>query len=77
MVENCKPAPDMVELILKELAMDKRNAVMVGDAITDVEMGINAGLLACIGVCSGLTSNARLKQKTSIVVEDISHIEVV
>ena len=77
MVANCKPHPDMANLILKELSVDKENAVIVGDAITDIEMGLNAGLKASIGVCSGLTSEKNLFEKTEYVIEDISKIRVI
>ena len=76
MVVNCKPHPDMANLILKELSVDKENTVIVGDAITDIEMGLNAGLKASIGVCSGLTSERKLGEKTDYVIEDISMIRV-
>ena len=76
MVANCKPHPDMADLILKKLSVDKENAVIVGDAITDIEMGFNAGLKASIGVCSGLTSENGLLEKTKYVIKDISMIKV-
>jgi len=76
MVANCKPHPDMANLILEELSVDKENTVIVGDAITDIEMGLNAGLKASIGVCSGLTSARKLEEKTKFVIEDISRIRV-
>lgn len=76
LVANCKPYPDMANLILKELFVDRENAVIVGDAITDIEMGFNAGLKASIGVCSGLTSKRKLGEKTNYVIEDISRIRV-
>ncbi len=76
LVANCKPHPDMANLILKELSVDKENTVIVGDAITDIEMGLNAGLKASIGVCSGLTSERKLGEKTDYVIEDISMIRV-
>ncbi len=76
LVANCKPHPDMANLILKELSVDKENTVIVGDAITDIEMGHNAGLKASIGVCSGLTSERKLGEKTEFVIEDISMIRV-
>lgn len=50
--------------------------MIVGDAITDIEMGINAGLRASIGVCSGLTPREKLMEKTNYVIEDISEIRV-
>ncbi len=76
LVANCKPHPDMANLILKELSVDKENTVIVGDAITDIEMGLNAGLKASIGVCSGLTSERKLGEKTDYIIEDISMIRV-
>lgn len=76
MVERCKPAPDMVYMILNRTGIPQENAVMVGDAITDVEMGLNAGLKASIGVCSGLTSKEELLKKTRYVIEDVAVIMV-
>lgn len=76
-VKNCKPFPDMINLILEELSIDRKNAIMVGDAITDVEMGINAGVKASIGVCSGLTAEEKLLEKTKYVIEDISMLKIV
>ncbi len=76
LVANCKPHADMANLILKELSVDKENTVIVGDAITDIEMGINAGLKASIGVCSGLTTKKDLFKKTKYIIEDISRIRV-
>jgi len=76
MVKNYKPFPDMINLILRKLSVEKENAVIVGDAITDVEMGVNAGLIASIGVSSGLTPREDLLKKTGYVVNDISEIKI-
>lgn len=75
-VAHSKPAPDMVTLILAELNVDKDRAVIVGDAVTDIEMGRNSGLKASIAVCTGITPRQRLEQLTEIVVDDISCILV-
>ncbi|MBN1354305.1 MAG: HAD family hydrolase [Candidatus Omnitrophica bacterium] len=77
MVPNYKPSPDMVDLILRELSVDRKCAVMVGDAITDVEMGIKARLAASIGVCSGLTSREMLSKKTRFIAKDVSEIKLI
>jgi len=77
MVKKYKPYPDMVNLILKLSSIDQNHAVIVGDAITDVEMGINAGLKAAVAVCSGLTPKKDLLNKTRYVIDDISHIMVI
>lgn len=75
-VKNCKPFPDMINLILEELSVDRKNAVMVGDAITDIEMGVNAGVKASIGVWTGLTAKEKLLEKTQYVIEDISKLKI-
>lgn len=75
-VQNGKPAPDMLDLILKNLNIDSSKAIMVGDAITDIEMGINAKVKASIGVCTGLTARGDLEKKTKYVVDNISQILV-
>lgn len=77
MVTNYKPHPDMVNLILKKLSIDKRNAVMVGDAVADIEMGNNAGLRGSIAVLSGIAPREHFAGKTKYIVQDISHIKVV
>jgi len=76
MVSNCKPSPEMVEMILRQTGITREETVMVGDTSTDIQMGINAGLKASIGVCSGLTSRERLLEMTKYVVDDISKIGV-
>ncbi len=76
MVKNCKPHPDMALLILERLQIKKENAVMVGDAETDVVMGSDAGLQASIGVTSGLTEEQTLLQFTPHVIPDISFIKI-
>lgn len=75
-VKESKPAPDMIDLIIKRLKVDKANTIMVGDAETDIKMGQTAGVLASIAVCSGISSRQRLSQLTEYVVDDISKIQV-
>ncbi|HPP07367.1 MAG TPA: HAD hydrolase-like protein, partial [Syntrophorhabdaceae bacterium] len=77
MVERQKPFPDQVELILKVLNSKKENAIMVGDALTDVEMGVNAGLKGTIGLLTGFGTYEDLIKITPYVVPDISWIKVI
>ena len=77
MVRNYKPNPDMIVYILDALAINKEHAVMVGDSITDIEMGNNAGLRASIAVCSGISTEEQFFGKTEHIVRDISDIVVV
>lgn len=76
MVKKAKPDPEMVYMVLECLKIDKSNAVMVGDAITDIQMGLNAGLKASIGVLTGLTPAHELRKITHFILDDISKIAV-
>lgn len=75
-VKNSKPAPDILDIIVRDLDMEPSNSVMVGDAETDIQMGINAGFKASIAVCSGLTGKDILSELTPYVLEDISKIKI-
>ena len=54
-----KPAPDMVCLALRELGMNKDEAVYVGDSEVDVETARNSGL-PCISVLWGFRDRDQL-----------------
>lgn len=71
-----KPDPEMIQLILGELQVPARRAVMVGDAPSDVQMGLSAGLRASIAVASGLTPEEELRRLTPHVLPDISHLKI-
>jgi len=64
-----KPSPDMLEQILQEQGIAKRDAVMVGDSQLDMAMA-NAAGIACIGVSFGAHSPAQLLQHTPLCVVD-------
>ena len=76
LVSKTKPAPEMIYLILNTLKVDKANAIMVGDTITDVQMGINAGLQASVGVLTGLANEAKLNRLTHYVIGNVADIKV-
>lgn len=75
-VARPKPAPDMIYLILKTLDIEPSRAVMVGDALTDIQMGLKASLKASIGVLSGFATAAQLRTLTPFVAKDASEITV-
>lgn len=75
-VTNSKPAPDMLELITQTLGVLPCNSIMVGDAITDIQMGINAKFASSIAVCTGLTDKENLAGLTRYVVDDVSQIYI-
>ncbi len=71
-----KPDPEMLHLILERLGVDRSRAVMVGDALNDVQMGLNAGLKAAIGVLTGFATADQLRELTPFVARDVSEIAV-
>ena len=75
-VEHGKPAPDMINLIRDKLGAGRSNTIMVGDALTDVDMGINAKIRASVGVLSGLTSRKEMEKRTKYIINDISELNV-
>ncbi|MFY8284499.1 HAD family hydrolase [Pseudoalteromonas sp. SSMSWG5] len=64
-----KPSPDMLEQILHEQGIAKRDAVMIGDSQLDMAMA-NAAGIACIGVSFGAHSPAQLQKHTPLCVVD-------
>lgn len=75
-VEHSKPAPDMIQLIQKELKIPAGEIIMVGDAKTDVQSGINAGCKASIAVLTGLTPASELSALTPYVVDSVQDIHI-
>jgi len=76
-VSRSKPDPEMIQIILDRLGIPPLQAVMVGDALNDVQMGLNAGLKASIGVLTGLATAEQMRGLTSYVAQDVSEIAVV
>jgi phosphoglycolate phosphatase len=76
MVKNTKPDPEMVRLILQRLNVKKSHALMVGDAITDVRMGVDAGLKGTIAVLTGFTRESELRNITPYVVTSVASMRV-
>jgi phosphoglycolate phosphatase len=55
-----KPAPDSVDLALRELGVERGTAVYVGDSEVDIQTAVNANL-PCISVVWGLRTEEFLK----------------
>ena len=50
-----KPAPDMVDLAVRQLGMEKADCLYMGDSDVDVQTAVNAGL-DCVAVLWGFRS---------------------
>lgn len=73
-VANGKPSPDMIIEILKKTGCEPTDAVMVGDSTSDMLMGKNGKVKACIGVLTGYTSRERLGQLADVVVSSVADL---
>jgi HAD superfamily hydrolase (TIGR01509 family) len=73
-VETAKPAPDVVEVALRESKVTAEEAIMIGDTVWDVEAAGRAGV-ACIGVQTGGVSVAELRDAGAVaVVTDVNQL---
>lgn len=68
-VETAKPEPDIVEVALERAGVPASRAVMVGDAVWDIEAAARAGV-ECIGVRSGGFGDQELRDAGSVAVYD-------
>jgi len=75
-VERGKPAPDMILKACELTRCSPKDAVLVGDSYTDMLMGKNAKVKACIGVLSGPTSREKLEKLADIVVPSVASLRV-
>ena len=75
-VVRSKPAPEMIHIILGRLGIGPSQAIMVGDALSDVQMGINAGLKASIGLLTGFATAEQFRSLTPFIARDVSEIAV-
>jgi phosphoglycolate phosphatase len=75
-VARGKPDPEMIHIILDRLGIGSSKAVMVGDALSDVQMGINAGLKASIGVLTGFATEDQFRTLTPFIARDVSELAV-
>ena len=68
-VGTAKPEPDVVRVALEKAGVDAADAVMIGDAVWDVEAAARAGV-RCIGVRTGGVSGRELEAAGAVAVYD-------
>jgi HAD superfamily hydrolase (TIGR01549 family) len=76
-VANGKPSPDMILEILKRTGCKAEDTVMVGDSMSDMRMGKNAKVRACIGVLTGITTKQELEKLADVVVDSVARLDAV
>lgn len=73
-VEQAKPEPDVVRVALQRIGVAAGDAVMIGDAVWDVESAARAGV-RCVAVRSGGTGAADLSDAGAVAVyDDVAHL---
>lgn len=71
-----KPAPDALWRIANQLNIAPERIMMVGDTVSDLLFGENAGVGCLVGVLGGVGDNAALIALADVVVDSIEQIEV-
>jgi D-glycero-D-manno-heptose 1,7-bisphosphate phosphatase len=61
-----KPNPGMIEKAQKEFDLDLSNSILIGDKISDIEAGKNAGVGLNILIPSDIISNKLFKLESSV-----------
>lgn len=69
-----KPAPDKIYALCRTLAIAPHQTIMIGDTPADMQMGHNAGVMAQIGVTSGLSTRTDLAPYASWVMPTIANL---
>lgn len=73
-VQNKKPAPEAIEIILRELNALQKETVFVGDSMIDIEAGKKAEVIT-IGAAYGFRGRQELKEAgADVIIEDIKEL---
>jgi phosphoglycolate phosphatase-like HAD superfamily hydrolase len=69
-----KPAPDMVWAACRAVGVSPVHTVVIGDSITDMQMGRSAGAGLNVGVLSGVTSEELLALYADVLIADVREL---
>ena len=69
-----KPAPDMVWALCKAIGVSPLRTVVVGDSVTDVQMGRSAGAGLVVGVLSGVSSAELLAPRADALIANVGEL---
>jgi phosphoglycolate phosphatase len=71
-----KPHPETIFSICRQLAIDPKDTVMVGDSVADMMAGKSAGIALTVGVLEGgVTPREELEKVADIVVNSIQELK--
>ncbi len=72
-----KPAPDGLWHISRQLAVEPDKMMFVGDTVSDMLTGTNAGVGCRVGILGGAGERASLESHADLILESIEGIRVV
>ena len=73
-VQNKKPSPEAIEIILRELRVSPEKSIFVGDSLIDIEAGKKAGVMT-IGAAYGFRGRRELEDAgADVIIEDINEL---
>lgn len=73
-VENYKPAPDGIDVLLERYGLDPKQSVMIGDAIYDIQMGHAAGVKTAGVHWGAFDWEAVLEQKPTFALTEVQQL---
>lgn len=73
-VRSPKPDPAILHLLCGKLGVAPADCVVVGDALSDIRMGLAAEVRLAVGVTTGSATRPELERLTSAVVSSLAEI---
>lgn len=69
-----KPAPDMIFKVCDDLGITPSQCAMIGDSVSDLQMGRNARVGMTVGVLTGLSNAEKLKPFADHIISSIQEL---
>lgn len=74
-VDKMKPHPYMVEKIMNDVGVKPNETVLVGDAVTDMQMAFAAGVTPIAVLTGHMSTEQATDLKVKYIIPDVTHIE--
>ena len=69
-----KPAPDMILKVCSDLNIQPSHCMMIGDSVSDLQMGRNAKVGMTVGVLTGLSNAEKLKPFADHILNSVEQL---
>lgn len=73
-VKSPKPDPAILQLLCRKLDLAPKDCVVVGDALSDIRMGLSAGVRLTVGVTTGSATRSEFDGLAGAVVSSLGEI---